>query len=265
MSDQRPHTDPRAATDETPLSWPTTAAALAAGEHDEALVHLVAGAAAPDPRTVLAGPAWDDERFLAWWMAEQRACEPRAARRTSDADVLDAGRAFQARALARRLSIPAWYERRPALATPVVSGSPARVLGTAALMRQTPVVDLPVAAGTGCELWDEEASAWLAIPTGLPAGRYLALRIAGDSMEPVMHTGDTVLVALGAPVRVGETIVARHPDDGYVCKRVRRVRAATVELESLAPGRPLIVIPRDPALVVGRVVAVWCHHASGER
>lgn len=77
-----------------------------------------------------------------------------------------------------------------------------------------------------------------------------------------MHTGDTVLVALGAPVRVGETIVARHPDDGYVCKRVRRVRATTVELESLAPGRPLIVILCEASLVVGRVVAVWCHHRT---
>jgi phage repressor protein C with HTH and peptisase S24 domain len=79
-------------------------------------------------------------------------------------------------------------------------------------------------------------------------------------MEPLMHTGDTVLVALGRPLHAGAVVVARHPEDGYVCKRVKRLRASTVELESLAPGRPLIKLPRDESLVVGQVVAVWCHH-----
>jgi hypothetical protein len=51
--------------------------------------------------------------------------------------------------------------------------------------------------------------------------------------------------------------VARHPEDGYICKRVRRVRGATIELESLAPGRPVITLPRRDELVLGTVVAAW--------
>jgi phage repressor protein C with HTH and peptisase S24 domain len=127
-------------------------------------------------------------------------------------------------------------------------------------------VDLAVAAGVGRELWDEPAEAWLALAPSLgvepPPGRYLALRVAGDSMEPVMHTGDTVLVALGRPLRPGAVVVARRPEEGYVCKRVRALRPRVAELESLAPGREVIRIPRDDQLVVGQVVAVWCHHCG---
>jgi phage repressor protein C with HTH and peptisase S24 domain len=130
-------------------------------------------------------------------------------------------------------------------------------------------VALAAAAGVGREMWDAPVDRWVELPPGTPRGRYLALRIAGDSMEPVMHSGDTVLVALGRPLRAGAVVVARHPDDGYVCKRVRgfrgRGRREVAELESLAPGRPLIALPRDERLVVGQVVAVWCVHCGGER
>ena len=72
-----------------------------------------------------------------------------------------------------------------------------------------------------------------------------------------MRTGDTVLVQLGGEPRAGVAVVARHPEDGYVCKRVRRLRPAAIELESLAAGRPLIVLPRAEAIVLGTVVAAW--------
>jgi SOS-response transcriptional repressor LexA len=259
MTDQRPLPPPSDGERDDALASP-----LASGAHDEALVHLVAGAAVPDPRAALADPAWDDDRFLAWWAAESRARTARAAQRAPDAAVLAAGRALQAQIAARALGVR-WRADAPALAPPAVAGPPTRVLGSAALMRQAPVVELPVAAGAGREVWDEPATSWLALPRDLDAGRYLALRISGDSMEPLMHTGDTILVALGAPARAGEAVVARHPDDGYVCKRVRRVRATALELESLAPGRPVLTIPRDESLLVGRVVAVWCQHCAAER
>ena len=55
-------------------------------------------------------------------------------------------------------------------------------------------------------------------------------------------------------------IVARHADDGYVCKRVSRLRRDAIELSSLERGRPRIVIPRDPSCIVGTVILVWCYH-----
>jgi phage repressor protein C with HTH and peptisase S24 domain len=122
------------------------------------------------------------------------------------------------------------------------------------------VIELSVAAGVGRELWDEPVESWLEVPADTPAGQYLALKVAGESMAPLMHTGDTVLVRIGADVECDTVVVARHPDDGYVCKRVSRVRKRGIELASLEAGRPLITIPRDPALVVGTVLLVWCTH-----
>jgi phage repressor protein C with HTH and peptisase S24 domain len=126
--------------------------------------------------------------------------------------------------------------------------------------RIVPVVELGIAAGVGRELWDEPADAWVELPNDAPSGEYVALRVVGDSMAPLMHTGDTVLVRRGAELQRDTVIVARHPDDGYVCKRVSRVRRDSIELASLAPDRPPIVIPRDARLVVGTVMLVWCSH-----
>jgi phage repressor protein C with HTH and peptisase S24 domain len=95
------------------------------------------------------------------------------------------------------------------------------------------------------------------LPDGVPRMRALALRISGESMVPLLHHGDTVLVELGTPVTKGCVVVARHPDDGYVCKRVHRVGRREVELASLNPAFGAVTIPRDERLVVGTVRAAW--------
>jgi phage repressor protein C with HTH and peptisase S24 domain len=119
---------------------------------------------------------------------------------------------------------------------------------------------LAVAAGLGRDLWDELCDTWIELPDNVPSGRYIALQVSGDSMAPLMHTGDTILVRLGVPLRKDAVIVARHPEDGYVCKVVQRIRSATIELASIDPTRPPVIIPRDDRLIVGMVVLVWCTH-----
>ena len=123
-----------------------------------------------------------------------------------------------------------------------------------------PVIELGIAAGVGRELWDERVEAWVELPAELPGGEYLALKIVGESMTPLMHTGDTVLIRVGGEVQRDTVVVARHPDDGYVCKRVNRLHGDAIELSSLEPGRPLITIPRDARLILGTVLLVWCQH-----
>ena len=196
-------------------------------------------------RTLLrdpAHPAWSDKRFLDWLAADAREDARHVARRASVSAQVR-GEAIMARAQARRYQV--------------------RQRGRAPLQRErgsVPVVELGIAAGVGRELWDEPTDTWVELPNEVPAGEYVALRIVGDSMAPLMHTGDTVLVKRGANVTRDTVIVARHPEDGYVCKRVRRVGRTSIELASLAPGRPPIVIPRDSRLVVGTVMLVWCSH-----
>lgn len=194
-------------------------------------------------------PSWRDPAFVAWLAAELRARERRL-RRTSDAAFLARGEALLARAQSRRLRVA-----RRATAPP---GADAPSAVTPA--RLAPLVTLGVAAGVGRELWDEPPERWVEVPTDLPGGDYVALRIAGDSMMPLMHSGDTVLVRRGAVVKAGSVIVARHPDDGYVCKEVQRVRRDAIELVSLAPGGPSLQLPHDAACVVGTVLLVWCEH-----
>jgi peptidase S24-like protein len=141
-------------------------------------------------------------------------------------------------------SAPAWEE-----------GTLAQVVAAAARVRHAPAMDLSVAAGVGRELWDE-------LPDGSPDGKYVALRVTGDSMVPLLHDGDTILVKLGDEIVPDAVVVARVPDGGYVVKRVGGVAGSRVELASLNPDYPPIVIPRDPSLVLGTVLLRWCTHGD---
>jgi phage repressor protein C with HTH and peptisase S24 domain len=204
------------------------------------------------------GPLWRDPRFVDWLAVETREHDRRAQRRT-DRELVTQGRATLARLRARQLSVTR-VVAAPRLRMPSVCGTPGDVLLPAARERAAPVIELGVAAGIGRELWDESVDNWLEIPPDVPAGQYLALKVSGESMAPLMHTGDTVLVRLGAEVDRDTVVVARHPDDGYVCKRVGRLRGDAIELTSLEPGRPPITIPRDPRFILGTVLMVWCEH-----
>lgn len=127
-----------------------------------------------------------------------------------------------------------------------------------ALSRQShcaPLVDLPVAAGEGRELWDEQCDTWIELPGEIPDARYLALRVAGDSMTPFLESRDVILVELGAEPAVDDVIVACRPDEGYVVKRVARIGARGIELDSFNPSYDSIRIPLGGRSVLGTVVA----------
>lgn len=203
--------------------------------------------------------ARQDDRFLRWLAEELRDRERRS--RATDAAFEARGAEFRARVEARRLRVL----RRGAAELTMPSASAAGITDLQSLVATrrespVPVVELGIAAGIGRELWNEPVERFVCLPREVPDGRYVALRVVGDSMAPLMHSGDTVLVRLGADVGRETVIVARHPDDGYVCKRVSRVLRDRLELASLEPERPLIVVPRQPELIVGTVVLVWCTH-----
>ena len=72
-----------------------------------------------------------------------------------------------------------------------------------------------------------------------------------------MHDGDTVLVELTPALVRGRIVIARHPEDGYVCKRVERIGRRDVLLASLNRECGDVTIPRDERLVVGTVRMAW--------
>lgn len=227
--------------------------------HDDDAVHPAIGAwlgraISSDPESAV----WRDERFLAWL---QRTARAGATQRTTVARLEARGDELQARALAHRHGVR-WSSRRPSYKRVAFDGTPADAVDFGRTRGVSPLVELGVAAGVGRELWDEPVEQWIVIPDGVPAGQHLSLKIVGESMSPLMHTGDTVLVRVGGELAERSIVVARHPEDGYLCKVVHRVRARSIELASLQAGRPRIVIPRDPALVVGTVLMVWCPHRA---
>ena len=200
-----------------------------------------------------------EQAFVEWYAREARATLSLAERQRLESG----GDRFVRRVLARRAaertrvrevaahpeSAPAWEE-----------GTLAQVIATAARVRHAPVLDLSVAAGAGRELWDEPCDRWIPLPEGAPDGKYVALRVTGDSMIPLLHDGDTILVKLGDDIAPDAVVVARVPDGGYVVKRVGGIAGSRVELASLNPDYPSIVIPRDPSLVLGTVLLRWCTH-----
>ena len=220
----------------------------------ELLAELLGRELARDPDH----PIWGDDRFLTWFAAKAREeCE--RTHRMSDEEFRRRGSEFMARAQARKLRVTrsdaAANVRHPVSDPEHERPRPVRV-------GPVPIVELGIAAGVGRELWEEPVSSWVELPPDLPQGQYIALKIVGNSMAPLMHTGDTVLVRVGSDVQRDTVIVARHPEDGYVCKRVSRLRRSVIELSSLEPGRAPIIVPRDPQCIVGTVVLVWCHHRS---
>ena len=210
-----------------------------------------------------------DERRLQWQGEEER-------RRAEEGDLEGAGRRAVMQ-LARRIQAAALSARlpmrrrsgRPNLRSRNERSTVVDAMGRGpeaaiASERLAPRIDLGVAAGVGRDLWDEPCDSWIELPVDMPAGRYIGLGVNGDSMEPLMHTGDTILVRVGTDVQPNTVIVARHPDDGYVVKRVDRLTPTTIQLASLNAGYPTLAIPRDPSLIVGTVVLRWCAHEESK-
>jgi Peptidase S24-like len=157
-------------------------------------------------------------------------------------------------------------DHAPELVRPDAPGPLAAMFAAARHLGAAPLAELGVAAGTGRELFDETCDTWVALPDGLPAARYVALRVVGDSMTPLLHSGDVVLVDLDAAVPPGAIAVGRHPDHGSVVKRVLRADGGALRLVSLNPAYPPLELPPGSGALLGPVVVRWCAHPGmGDR
>ena len=124
------------------------------------------------------------------------------------------------------------------------------------------VPEYGVAAGAGRELWSVECDTTIDVPEDLPRAPYLALEVTGDSMEPLLHSGDTVLVRVEERAMPRTVIVARVPDHGYVVKEVAAVTADGLELRSLNSAFPPVRVPHAAGAVLGTVLLRWCPHGA---
>jgi hypothetical protein len=219
------------------------------------LERLVSDAAMSDVET----RAYGDARF-ATWLAREHA----VAATVRDAVGMHEQRAeLFARTIVAKTTAARMERRYPRY--PLVERSalvPGTFTQTAELaMRErcAPRVDLRVAAGIGRELWDEACDAWVELPNAVPLGQYVALTVSGDSMTPLLHDGDVILVNPHVKLARDSMIVARRPDEGYVVKHVARLGRTELELASLNPAYPPFTIARRPELIVGTVVGRLGH------
>jgi len=202
-------------------------------------------------------PYYTDPRVIGWLVREVDSPH-RSSEGWSRERIHAAAARLRARVEAARLKVrlagPPPVERAP------IAGMIADVLEPARARHCAPQLELGAAAGVGRDLWDEPCEQWVRIPDDAPPGSYVSLRVVGESMDPLLHTGDSVLVQVGAAVARDTVVLARVPDAGYVVKRVGRVTRAELELQSLNDAFPPIVVPRDERTVVGTVVLRWCPH-----
>lgn len=205
-------------------------------------------------------PAYEDARFLAHLARERREMD----------DPLDRLSASSIATLRNRI-VESWHAQRLGVR---LSAEPLRheVLsygGPVSTMLEelehhhlAADLDLSIAAGEGRELWDVEVESCVPVPAGFPRGKYVVLRIAGDSMTPLLHAGDAVLVKLGTVPVENTVVVARAKDGGFVAKKVSRVNDDSMELQSLNPSYAPLHLSRRPGDVLGTVLMRWCSHSA---
>jgi len=198
--------------------------------------------------------AYLDERFLFWLANDLRSGLDREQRSQDERDASEFARRtltrLKVRLAEKRLPRRQLHERPASIDATLAHSVPA-----ASRERCATILDLAVAAGGGRELWDELCDRWLELPDDVPSGRYVALRVAGDSMAPLLGPREVILIELDATPRVDDLIVARLPDQSHVVKRVASMKGSTIELASFNPEYESIFVARDPSPVVGTVIA----------
>jgi len=198
--------------------------------------------------------AYQDEHFLFWLAndlragldSEQRSSDERAATEFARRAITR----MKVRLAEKRLPRRQLKERAASIRATLVHAVPA-----ASRERCATILDLAVAAGGGRELWDEPCDRWLELPDEIPSGRYVAVRVAGDSMAPVLGPREVILIELDASPRIDDLVVARLPDQSHVVKRVASMKGSTIELASFNSEYESIFVARDPSPVVGTVIA----------
>lgn len=89
-------------------------------------------------------------------------------------------------------------------------------------------------------------------------GEFFGLRISGDSMEPDIHNGDTVIVKRQDDAESDEIVIALVNGNDGVCKRLKKY-ADSIALISLNPNYEPMYFSREeieekPVKIIGKVV-----------
>lgn len=120
-------------------------------------------------------------------------------------------------------------------------------------LRSLPLYTLAVSAGTG-QFLDGEDYEMTEVGPEVPENANFGVRVAGDSMEPRFHDGQTVWVSQQHTLMTGEIGIFLYDGNAYL-KQLAADEDVLV-LHSLNPKYPNIPIsPELPLRVLGKVIA----------
>ena len=121
-----------------------------------------------------------------------------------------------------------------------------------AYIRSLPLYSLAVSAGTG-QFLDGEDYEMVEVGAEVPDGANFGVRVAGDSMEPAFHDGQTVWVRQQRSLMTGEIGIFLYDGNAYLKQLVALEHS--MALHSLNPAySDIVVSPELPLRVLGKVV-----------
>ena len=119
-------------------------------------------------------------------------------------------------------------------------------------VRTLPLYSLAVSAGPG-QFLDGEEYEMVEVGSEVPEGSHFGVRVAGDSMEPVFHDGQTVWVHQQRSLMTGEIGIFLYDGNAYL-KQLVALRDS-LALHSLNPKfTDIVVSPELPLRVLGKVM-----------
>ena len=119
-------------------------------------------------------------------------------------------------------------------------------------VRVLPLYSLAVSAGTG-QLLDGEDYEMIEVGSEVPEGAHFGVRVAGDSMEPKFHDGQTVWVRQQRSLMTGEIGIFLYDGSAYLKMLV--AHKDRMALHSLNPAyADILVSPELPLRVLGKVL-----------
>ena len=120
-------------------------------------------------------------------------------------------------------------------------------------LRVLPLYDLAVSAGTG-QFLDGENYEMVECGIEVPEGANFGVRIAGDSMEPRYHDGQTIWVHQQRSLMTGEIGIFLYDGCAYLKKLV--AEDGHMRLRSLNPAyQDIVILPSLPLRVLGKVLS----------
>lgn len=121
-----------------------------------------------------------------------------------------------------------------------------------ARLRSLPLYSLAVSAGTG-QFLDGEDYEMVEVGAEVPEGANFGVRVAGDSMEPQYHDGQTIWVRQQRSLMTGEIGIFLYDGSAYLKQLV--ARESSMALHSLNPKyEDIIISPELPLRVLGKVM-----------